>query len=56
MEANLQEERLFALWTNKMLLKKRQVLKVILHVAPALTVSDILKFQTCDLEKVGQGH
>ena len=50
-EANLQEE-LSVHYRNKMLQKTR----VISQVAPALTVSKILKFQICYPEKVGQDH
>ena len=57
MEANLQEERNAYLHFREVKCSlNREVLKVISHVALALTVSKILKFQFFYLEKVGQGH
>ena len=51
-EANLQEELSVHLHFTKLkCCKKRQVLKVISHLALALTVSKKIY-----LEKVGQGH
>ena len=38
------------------MLPKLQILKIMSHVAPALTVSEILTFQIGYAEKVGQGY
>ena len=56
MEANLQERLSVLLHIRKLkCCYKRQVLTVISHVALALIVSKILKFQFFYLENVGQG-
>ena len=57
LEANQQEKLCVHLHFTKLeFCYKRQILKVISHVTLALTVSEILKFQICYLEEVGQGH
>ena len=46
----------FALYETEMLLKTPKYLKVISYIAPAFTVSKILKFLIFYLAKVGQAH
>ena len=56
-EANLMKELSVHLHYRKIkMLLKREIFKVISHVALAHAFSEILKFQIFNHEKVGQGH